>query len=146
MFTNNHMHHIVAGALACGLLAFSSAQAREILPAAPLQQSGAATAPKPVGVVKSISGNTLVLKTDSGPELTVSIPDGTRIVRLTPGQTDLKSATPITLPDLQVGDRMLVQGQAGGGGAIAATRIVVMKQADVAQKQQHDREDWQKRG
>jgi ribosomal protein L24 len=52
----------------------------------------------------------------------------------------------VALADLQVGDRMLVQGQAGDGGAIAATRIVVMKQDDVAQKQQHDREDWQKRG
>jgi hypothetical protein len=146
MFTNKYSRRILAGALACGLLAFSSAQAREVLSAAALQQSGAATAPKAIGVVKSISGNTLVLKTDSGPELNVSIADGTRIVRLAPGQTDLKSATPVALADLQVGDRMLVQGQAGDGGAIAATRIVVMKQADVAQKQQHDREDWQKRG
>jgi ribosomal protein L24 len=146
MFTNNYTLRVIAGALACGLLACGSVQARETLPAAQAQQGGAATAPRPVGVVKSISGNTLVLKTDSGPELTVSIADGTRIVRLAPGQTDLKSATPITLPDLQVGDRMLVRGQAGDGGAIAASTIVVMKQADVAQKQQHDREDWQKRG
>ncbi len=58
----------------------------------------------------------------------------------------MKNATPITLPELQVGDRMLVRGQAGDGGSIAAATIVVMKQADVAQKQQHDREDWQKRG
>ncbi|HEX4604312.1 MAG TPA: hypothetical protein VH724_09985, partial [Candidatus Angelobacter sp.] len=29
---------------------------------------------------------------------------------------------------------------------VVATTVVVMKQADVAQKQQHDREDWQKRG
>jgi hypothetical protein len=62
------------------------------------------------------------------------------------GQTDLKSAATITLADLQVGDRMLVRGHSGDNGAIAASTIVVMKQADVAQKQQHDREDWQKRG
>ena len=99
-----------------------------------------------VGAVKSISGNTLVLKTDAGPEITVSVPDGARLLRMAPGQTDLKNATPITLPELQVGDRMLVRGQAGDGGSIAAATIVVMKQADVAQKQQHDREDWQKRG
>jgi Domain of unknown function (DUF5666) len=145
MFANNCTLRISACVLACGLLASGSAQAREAVQ--PLQaQSGAATAPRPVGVVKSISGNSLVLKTDSGPEVTVSIADGTRIVRLAPGQTDLKSATPITLTDLQVGDRILARGQAGDGGAIAATTIVVMKQADVAQKQQHDRDDWQKRG
>jgi hypothetical protein len=58
----------------------------------------------------------------------------------------LKSAATITLADLQVGDRMLVRGRSGDNGAIAASTIVVMKQADVAQKQQHDREDWQRRG
>jgi hypothetical protein len=65
---------------------------------------------------------------------------------MAPGQTDLKSAATITLADLQVGDRMLVRGRAADNGAILASTIVLMKQADVAQKQQHDREDWQKRG
>src|SRR6478609_9372247 len=104
-------------------------------------QSNAGTAAKNVGVVKSISGSTLVLKSDAGPEITITVADGARLLRLAPGQTDLKSAATITLADLQVGDRMLVRGRAGDNGAIAA-----MKQADVAQKQQHDREDWQKRG
>ena len=101
---------------------------------------------KNVGVVKSISGNTLVLKSDAGPEVTITVADGARLLRLAPGQTDLKSAATITLADLQVGDRMLVRGRAGDNGAIVASTIVLMKQADVAQKQQHDREDWQKRG
>lgn len=101
---------------------------------------------KNVGVVKSISGNSLVLRTDAGPEITVSLADGARILRLAPGQTDLKSAHPITMSELQAGDRMLVRGRSGDKDTIAATTIVVMKQADVAQKQQHDREDWQKRG
>jgi len=47
---------------------------------------------------------------------------------------------------VQVGDRMLVRGRPGDNGGLAATSIVVMKQADVAQKQQRDREDWQRRG
>ncbi|HZD93747.1 MAG TPA: hypothetical protein VE133_05800, partial [Candidatus Sulfotelmatobacter sp.] len=62
------------------------------------------------------------------------------------GQTDLKNATPMTLPEVQVGDRMLVRGRSGENEALAATSIAVMKQADVAQKQQHEREDWQRRG
>ena len=109
-------------------------------------QSTAGASIKNVGAVKSISGKNLVLKTDSGPEVTISVPDGTRIVRLAAGQTDLKSAPAITFAEIQVGDRMLLRGRAGANGEIEATTIVVMKQADVAEKQQHDREDWQKRG
>jgi hypothetical protein len=101
---------------------------------------------KNVGVVKSIKEKSLVLKTDAGPEITISVADSARIVRLAAGQTDLKSAPSITFAEIQVGDRMLLRGRPGTNGDIEATTIVVMKQADVAQKQQHDRDDWQKRG
>ena len=110
------------------------------------QQSATAATARSVGTVKSINGNTLVLKADSGSEATVTVQDGARLLRLAPGQTDLKSATPITLQDIQVGDRMLVRGRGGDNGSIAATSVVLMKQGDVAQKQQHEREDWQRRG
>jgi co-chaperonin GroES (HSP10) len=126
-----------------------------MLGAAALAQDSSATANpqapavavvKNVGAVKSINGKSLVLKSDAGPEITVSVPDGARIVRLAAGQTDLKNAPAITFAEIQVGDRMLLRGRSGDSGAIEATTIVVMKQADVAQKQQHDRDDWQKRG
>jgi hypothetical protein len=53
--------------------------------------------------------------------------------------------------DLQPGDRVLIRGPVstdGGGNTtvIAALAVIVMKQADVAARQQHDRDDWQKRG
>jgi len=115
-------------------------------PAGADSQSTAGAAVKNVGVVKSINGKSLVFKTDAGPEITISVPDGARIVRLAAGQTDLKSAPAITFAEIQVGDRMLLRGRAAANGDIEATTIVVMKQADLAQKQQHDREDWQKRG
>jgi hypothetical protein len=99
-----------------------------------------------LGAVQSISGNVLVLKQDSGTDVKVTLADGVRILRLAPGQTDLKSATPMTLQELQVADRMLVRGRAGDNDSVVATSIIVMKQADVAQKQQRDRDDWQKRG
>jgi uncharacterized protein DUF5666 len=109
-------------------------------------QGNAGAVVRNVGVVKSISGKALVLKTDAGPEVTINLLDGTRIMRLAPGQTDLKNATPMTLPEVQVGDRMLVRGRPGENDAVVAISVVVMKQGDVAQKQQRDREDWQKRG
>jgi co-chaperonin GroES (HSP10) len=115
-------------------------------PAAAEAQSTTGAAVKNVGVVKSIKEKSLVLKADAGPEVTISVPDSARIVRLAAGQTDLKSAPSIPFSEIQVGDRMLFRGRPGANGDIEATTIVVMKQADVVQKQQHDREDWQKRG
>ncbi len=99
-----------------------------------------------VGTVKSITGNALVLKPDSGAEVNITIADGIRILRLAPGQTDLKSAAPVAVNEIQVGDRILVRGKSGDNDSIVASQIVLMKQSDVAQKQQREREDWQKRG
>jgi len=100
-----------------------------------------------VGTVKSISGNSINLGTDSGSEVNVLIQPSTRLLHMAPGQTDLKQATPIQLQDLQVGDRLLAGGtSADGGKSVNATSAVVMTKADVAAKQEREREDWQKRG
>lgn len=98
------------------------------------------------GTVKSITGQTLVLKPDSGPDVNVSLSDSTRILRTEPGKLDLKNAATMPASEIQVGDRMLLRGSPGDNNALTATLVVVMKQADIAQKQQQDREDWQKRG
>jgi hypothetical protein len=107
-----------------------------------------AAAASKIGTIKSISGNTLVLKADTGgADVTVTVQDAARVVQLPPGSKDLKSATPIQLKDVQVGDRMLVRGAPGAApDAIAATLLVVMKGSDVAQKQQQELQDWQRRG
>jgi hypothetical protein len=144
-FALNWTHISAVMATAIGLTFGVALKAQDR--AAPVGSQAAADATvKNVGAVKSISGKSLVLKTDAGSEITISVLDGTHIVRLAAGQTDLKNAPSITLAEIQVGDRMLLRGRTGDNGAIEATTIVVMKQADVAQKQQHDRDDWQKRG
>src|ERR1700730_844725 len=79
---------------------------------------------KAVGTVKSISGNSIVLTTDSGTEVTVTITDSTRIVQATPGQTDLKNATPIHASDIHVGDRVLALGLNGEGNSVAASTVI----------------------
>jgi len=123
--------------------------------AAPLraQQANAApgaNAPKrarAVGTVKAINGNTVTLTTDAGAEVNVTIQPTTRMVRLEPGQTDLKSAPAISFSDVQVGDRMLAGGTASDDGkSVMATTAVIMKKSDVAEKQERDREEWQKHG
>src|ERR1700688_1559294 len=99
---------------------------------------------KAVGTVKSISGNAVVLTTDSGAEITVVLADSARILRATPGQTDLKSATPSQISDIRVGDRVLAIGPSGEGNSFTASTLVVMKQSDIADKQQQERDEWRK--
>ena len=105
-----------------------------------IAQTAAARA---VGTVKSITGNSVVLTTESG-EVTVTFADSTRILRASPGQTDLKSATPIQASDIHVGDRMLAIGPNGEGNAVAASTIVLMTHGDIAERQQQEREEWRK--
>jgi hypothetical protein len=58
----------------------------------------------------------------------------------------LKTAVPVELKDLQVGDRVFVRWKASDTAQpVPALGIIVMKRADVDAKQEHDREEWQKR-
>jgi Domain of unknown function (DUF5666) len=108
---------------------------------------GTVKSPPALGTIKSISGNSLVLASDAGVETTVDVRDSTKIVRIAPGQKDLKDAQPIALTDLQTGDRILVRGKAGDDNkTFSATSIVAMKKADIAEKQSRERDVWQKSG
>jgi hypothetical protein len=88
-----------------------------------------------------------VLSADSGEEVHVTLQDSTRLLRVAPGQKDLKTATPLQKQDLQTGDRILVRGRPSSDkSSLTALAVIVMKQSDVAAKKDKDREDWQKRG
>jgi len=114
---------------------------------APQPTSQSASGAKPVGTIKSISGNTITLTTDAGTDVTVLVQDATKLLRIAPGQTDLKDATPLQLPDVQVGDRILVRGKlADDGKSVLATSLIAMKKEDISQKQTREREEWQKHG
>ena len=105
------------------------------------------TSTRAVGSIKAITDNGITLASDSGEEIKVTLQDSARILRVAPGEKDLKNATPVQKQDLQVGDRILVRGKAGADThSISAAAVIVMKQADVAGKRQQEREDWQKRG
>ena len=78
---------------------------------------------------------------------TVLVDEKTSLLRLAPGETDVKKGTPITLADVASGDRMLARGPIPDDASpFAATRIVIMSKADIAKKQERDRAEWQKRG
>jgi hypothetical protein len=115
-----------------------------------LMMTSAAGAQAPsrfLGTVTAISGNTLTVKTDAGDVRQVDVPDTAMIKRIAPGQKDLSTAETIQFSDLASGDRVLVRLDPAATGANGqASQIIAIKQADVAQKQQKDREDWQRRG
>src|SRR6266852_1666825 len=135
-----------AACLVLGCFYFASAHSLNALSAAqPAGQTSAVA--RPVGTIKSISGNSIILNTDAGGEVSIQVQDSAKLVRIAPGQKDLKDATPILLADLQPGDRILVRGRlADDGKSVLAASVIAMKKGDIADKQAHEREEWQKHG
>ncbi len=140
--------------LAVAFCAASAAGTIFVLPghAVPFSQaSQEAAAPgavsRRIGAVKAINGTAITLTPDSGPDVNVAMQPATRIVRIAPGEKDLKNATPIQLQEVQVGDRILVAGKASDDHlSLVASSVVVMKRSDLDARHQQEREDWQKRG
>ena len=66
-----------------------------------IARQAAATTVRQAGTVKSVSGNSITLTPDSGPDVTVVVQDSAKLVRVAPGQKDLKDAKPIQLSDIQ---------------------------------------------
>jgi hypothetical protein len=127
------------------LLALVSACGAVLMAQAPAAAPAAAA--RQLGTVTAVAGDSLTLKTDAGQEVVVSVADGARILQLAPGSTDLKTAQTIALKDIAVGDRVLINGKAGdNAGAFAASRVILMKSSDIAQKHEMEQADWQKRG
>jgi hypothetical protein len=121
-----------------------------LLPTAATAQDAAAPAAKPVtflGTVQTLSGNTLTVKNDAGATMQVTVEENARLLRIEPGQKTLAGASPFSLTDLQTGDRVMARGSANADGkSLDASMLVAIKGADIAQQQEKDREDWQKRG
>jgi hypothetical protein len=110
------------------------------------QQPAVATA-KAVGTVKAASGKNITLTAEGGGDINVVVQDGARLLRIEPGEKDLKNAAPLQLQDLQPGDRILVRGTSGPDGkSLLAASVIAMKKADLAEKHAHEREEWQKHG
>jgi len=113
----------------------------------PPNSSGNAQVAKAVGTIKSVQPDSITVVDKSGAEVTAKFVSSTKILHVLPGEKDLKNATTLQAQDLQPGDGVRVRGWASADGhAIDALEVLVVKPADVAAKQQHDRDDWQKRG
>ena len=89
----------------------------------------------------------IALKMDAGGTVTVILQDKTLYLRVPPGETDLKKGVTITPAEIGVGDRVYARGRlAEDQKSIPAVAIIVMTKADLAQKRERERAEWQKRG
>jgi len=130
--------------LICGLGAALIQPPRTLAAA---QATAAPKAPPAVGTIKSISATTITLTTDAGTEIKVTLQGEVKYLRVPPGSKDLKEAVAIQFSDLQEGDRILVRGKPGeDAGSFLASTVIAMKKGDIAEKQAHEREEWQRRG
>ena len=96
-----------------------------------------------LGTVKSISGTTITVAVDGAPApVTVTVADGARVQQ----SADMKTVSAATLDLLAVGDRVLATGTPGDGGALTATRLIMIKSGAIAQRNAASQADWAKRG
>ncbi len=113
----------------------------------PASTPGDSQVAKAVGTIKSVESDSIILANEAGGDLTATLTSSTKILRVPPGEKDLKNATALQPQDLQPGDRILVRGHTSADShTIAALSVIVMKQSDLSAKQQRERDDWQKRG
>ena len=100
-----------------------------------------------LGTVKTVSGNTLTLATDTGVAVTVTVPTGAQVLQLAVGSTELKTAAPSQFSEIAVGDRVLATGKGGQSTTnFNALRVILIKSTAIAQMQAAQQADWKARG
>jgi Domain of unknown function (DUF5666) len=130
----------------CWLLLYASVFAFAHAPsdASDLSQQVPAAVARIVGTLQAINGKSLTVLSDAGASTPVAVEDGTKMLQIEPGKTDLKEATPLAFADLQTGDRVLVRGSlAEDGKTIRAASVIAVKKAAIAEKQARERSEWQ---
>ena len=106
-----------------------------------------AKTPPILGTIKAIAGETLTVATDSGAETKVTVISTTKLLRVPPGSKDLTQAEAIPFSEFQQGDRVLVRLRCAGDPPVCeAGTVIAMKKNDIAERQAHEREEWQKHG
>ena len=133
------------------MVAGSGATAQTTTPATPAQQPGdpGITANGAMGEVKVIdaAGRQLIVRTDAGSLVTVSLSDKTIYMRVAPGEKTLTNAAKIAFTDVGEGDRVWARGKvADDHKSVPAAALIVMNKADIAKKQEAERAEWKRRG
>jgi hypothetical protein len=133
------------------LVLLTSLVAQDYRPALAAQtQSGTNPTPdRVIGEVRAIdlANKKITIRADAGNPITVTLADSTTYLKVPVGEKSLERAQKITATDIQAGDRMFARGDVSQDQkSIAARQVVIMAKADIAQKQEREREEWTKRG
>lgn len=107
------------------------------------------TANRVIGEVTGIDATAkqITVKSDRGTPVVAMLDDKSIFLRTRPGATNLEGATTIALADVRIGDRVYARGTvATDQKTITTNQLVVMTKADLAEKQERDREEWRRRG
>ncbi len=100
-----------------------------------------------IGTITATGDNQLTVKTDAGQTYNVTAAANIDIKRIAPGERDLSKAEAIPFSDLAVGDRALVKLDPNApAGTMQAEQIIAIKKSDVAERQEQEREAWQRHG
>jgi hypothetical protein len=102
-----------------------------------------------IGVITEISleSKRMIVKSDTGGDLAISLDKGTIYRRLPIGEKSIAGAVLIEPSEIHPTDRILVQcAVSEDGKTIMARQLVIMSQADLLKRQQVDREAWRVRG
>jgi len=140
--------HFFATALVLATVTGAYAQTPQASPSSQQADKGI-TPNSAIGEVKALdaAARQLIVKTDAGSIVTVTVSDKTVYMRLAPGETTLTNATKITLSDVAEGDRVWARGKVSEDlKSVPAAALIVMNKADIAKKQEADRAEWRRRG
>lgn len=134
---------------ACLLAAGAQTFAQTTEGAAATKTGTSVTANRVIGEVTAIDATArrVTVKSDAGTPVTVILDEKSLYLRTLPGAKNLEGAATITLADIRIGDRVYARGTvAADQKSIATRQLVVMTKADIADKQERDREEWRRRG
>jgi hypothetical protein len=109
------------------------------------QTDAAQSIAKKIGTIKAINGSAMTLAAEGGTEVPVTVASNARLLRMAPGDKDLKNAATIQVQDLKVGDTVRVRGHANGN-AIDALEVLVITSGAIDAVRDQIKQDWQKRG
>jgi hypothetical protein len=107
------------------------------------------TASRVSGEVVTIdpAGKQMTVKTAAGSVVVVSLDDRTAYLRVPPGEVTLEKAVAIPQDSIGMGDRVVARGKvAQDKKSVPARQVIVMTKADLALKDEREREEWRRRG
>jgi co-chaperonin GroES (HSP10) len=111
-------------------------------PAALYAQAPAAA--RQAGTVTAVEGSAVTIKTAAGAVVTVTVAPNAKVIQVPPGAKDLSSATPATVDDVAVGDKVLANGSAPDPSTLTAARLIIMKSSDITAMHAAEQREWQR--